>query len=141
MNIIGKGKSVIDQDLLGKLALASQSGGTVSKAEVNKIIKSTVQDLKDDFQYSSSTRGLTRSADAIRNTLELAVNKGFIRGNSAQDIVEAFLTGTDKGTLDDALDEIRADVRSSRSSRVGYSGGGGRSRRSYTPRTSRYAGT
>ena len=72
MNIVGKGKKVLDADLLSRLAVNAQSGSTVSKAELQSAIKDVSADLKDQFSYADSTRGLTRMKDAVANTLELA---------------------------------------------------------------------
>lgn len=148
MNIVGKGKKVIDADLLARLAVNGQSGGTVSQAEVKTAIKAATADLKDEFASGSSTRGLARASDAVANTLELAVKSGWVKGGSAQSLIREYLDGAGKGSLSDVMKDIRADVRDNRgggsvgyggrSSSVSYSGGGS-SRPATT--TTRYAGT
>ena len=146
MNIIGKGKrGVMDVDLLGKLAQAanSKSGTTISKKEAGEIIKKTVDEFKSSWDGAESTRGLTRQGDAIRNTLNFALQKGFVRGGAAQDIIEAFIEGDKDGSLNDVMDDIRADARRERDNNVGYSGGGRSTyrRRTYTRRRVSYSGS
>jgi hypothetical protein len=123
MNIVGKGKKVIDADLLAKLAVDRQSAKTVSQAEVKKAIAGAVSDLKDDFSWRDSSRGLTRAARAITNTLQLAIDSGWVRGNTAKDLIKAFVEGEGGKSLDSVLDDIKADIKDNRDSSVGYGGG------------------
>ena len=125
MNIVGKGKKVLDADLLARLAVNQQSGATVSKAEVKTAINGAVQDLKDEFSWRDSSRGLKRASDAVANTLELAISSGWVRGGSAKELIAAFIDGSNAGNMDDVLSEIRSDVRENSSSSSGYGGGGG----------------
>lgn len=150
MNIVGKGKNVIDANLLARLAVDTKSGGTVSKAEVGAAIKSAVAELKDEFGSRDSSRGLTRARDAIANTFQFALDKGFVRNGSAKDMIEAFLDGSGKTNLADLKKEIESDIRSNRPSGGSYGGsrssvsygGGGRRTTTRTPtRVSRSSGT
>jgi len=137
MNIVGKGKKVLDANLLARLAVNQQSGATVSKAEVKSAINSAVQDLKDDFSWRDSSSGLKRSADAVANTLELAVNSGWVRGGSAKELIAAFVDGSGEGDLADVMSDIRAETRENNSVNSGY-GGGGSSSVSYSGGSSHY---
>ncbi|MEW5855390.1 MAG: hypothetical protein AB2A00_41835 [Myxococcota bacterium] len=131
MKIVGSGTKTIDADLLAKLALDRASGGSISKAEVDKTLKSVRKELKDEFE--SSTRGLDRASTAVANTLELAVKSGWIKGGASQDAVKEFLKGDDAGSLKATVADIRADVKSTRSGGSSYGG--------YSGRTSGYSGT
>jgi hypothetical protein len=122
MNIVGKGKKVMDADLLARLAVDTQSGGTVSKAEVKKAIDGAVRELKDEFAWRDSSRGITRARDAIANTFQFAIDKGFVRGGSAKDMIEAFLDGSGKTNLAEVKKDIESEIRSNRSSGGGYGG-------------------
>jgi hypothetical protein len=125
MNIVGKGNKVIDADLLARLAVNQQSGATVSKAEVTSAIQSATSDLKDEFAWSDSSRGLTKASRAIANTLELAIDSGWVRGGSAKDLINAFLDGDGEGSMTDVTNDIKNEVRKNRGS--GGASYGGRS--------------
>jgi hypothetical protein len=122
MNIVGKGKKVIDADLLSRLAVNAQTGNTVSKAELQSAIKDVRADLKDQFSYSDSTRGLTRMKDAVANTLELAIKSGWVRSGSAQSVIKEFLEGSGKGSLEQLAKDIKAEVKANSGGSVGYGG-------------------
>jgi hypothetical protein len=121
MKIVGKGSSVIDADLLARLAVDRQSGSTISKAEADKAIASVKAELKDDFE--TSTRGLGRAEKAISNTLALALKSGWLRAGSAAEVLKAFVDGDGKGSLSATVKDVRDSVKSSRPSR-GTSYGG-----------------
>lgn len=121
MKIVGKGNSVIDADLLARLAVDKQSGATISKAEASKAIASVKAELKDDFE--TSTRGLARAEQAISNTLTLALKSGWLRAGSAADVLKAFVDGEGKGSLSATVKDVRESVKTSRPSR-GTSYGG-----------------
>ncbi|MFH1810332.1 MAG: hypothetical protein ABIJ09_16420 [Pseudomonadota bacterium] len=121
MKIVGKGNKVIDADLLARLAVDKQSGSTVSKAEAEKAIKSITTELKDDFE--TSTRGLARAEQAVTNTLSLALTSGWLRSGSAANVIKAFLDGTGKGSLSEAVKNVRDSVRTSRPPRGRTYGG------------------
>ena len=127
MNIVGKGKKVLDADLLARLAVSQQSGATVSKAEVKSAIGSAVQDMKDEFQWRDSSSGLKPVSDAIANTLELAIASGWVRGGAAKELISAFINGSQAGNIDEVVSEIRAEVRennpTSGGGSVSYGGG------------------
>jgi hypothetical protein len=139
MNIVGKGKKVIDADLLARLAVNQQSGATISKAEVSSAIESAKSDLQDEFAWSNSSRGLTAATRAIANTLELAVKSGWVRGGSAKDLIEAFVGGENDGSLADLTKDIKNEIRSNRRGSGGY--GGRVSGGSYGGYSSRHYGT
>ncbi|TNE45777.1 MAG: hypothetical protein EP343_25545 [Deltaproteobacteria bacterium] len=127
MNIKGRGNKALDLDLLGQLALKQQSGNTISKKEVQDVIADLKSDLQDEFSYSS--RGLANAERAIGNTFKLALESGWVRGDSAARLIEEFVGTDDKaGSLDDLVTEIRADNRRS-PSRTSYSS----YRPTYTP--------
>lgn len=122
MKIVGTGSKVIDADLLARLATDRSSGGSVSTAELQKTLKSVRTELKD--QFDTSTRGLDRAALAVSNTLELAIDSGWIKAGSTQKAVEAFLEGPAKGSMKETLAAIREDVKNSRTGGTTYGGGG-----------------
>lgn len=119
MNIKGRGNKALDLDLLGQLALRQQSGNTISKKEVQDVISDLKSELQDEFSYSS--RGLARAERAIGNTFKLALESGWVRGESASRLIEEFVgAGDESGSLDDLVSEIRADNRR-QPSRTSYS--------------------
>jgi hypothetical protein len=119
MKIKGGYKNEIATELLSDLALRQKSGKTISKSEVKEALAEIKAELQDEFSHSS--RGLARAERAIGNTLKLALESGWVKGESAASMIEDFLTeGTDGG-----LDELVADIRkdnSRRPSRTSYSG-------------------
>ncbi len=125
MKIVGSGAKVLDSDLLGKLAISQQSGKTISKAEVQSAIKSAVADLKDAFDTRSSTAGLTKAQTAIANTLQLAVDSGWVKAGTAKDLISAFVNDAGKGSLSATVDDLKAQIKDNRgtsSGRTSYSG-------------------
>jgi hypothetical protein len=81
---------------LAKLAVSRQSGNAVSKPEVQSAIKTAVSDLKDAFETRSSSRGLTNAQTAIANTLQLAIDSGWVKSGTAKDLITTFLTDSKK---------------------------------------------
>ena len=124
MRIVGKGKNVYDADLMVRLALDSgkNSGNTISKKEAEAAVKQAVHDLKDEFIYSDSTRGLTRAARAITNTLNRAIKDGWVRPGKARDIILEFLNGTDEGSLKESIGDIKYEVAQNRNPTTSYGG-------------------
>jgi len=93
MNIQGKrGQRTFDADLLVRLR-TELGGGSITKAEAQKVIADTVKEMKSEFRYERSTRGLSRMEDAVRNTLEDAVSWGWVKTAGAKSEIEKFLTG------------------------------------------------
>jgi hypothetical protein len=97
-----RGTRQFDGDLLLRMREAQGSGNTVSEKEVRDILKKTVSEYKDEFRYTRSKRGLEGMATAIANTLEDAVNFGWVKGAGAKAAINAFLGGDlgDHGSLD-----------------------------------------
>lgn len=120
MKIVGSGTKVLDADLLGKLAVSQQSGNTVSKPEVAAAIKSAVADLKDKFESRTSSAGLTQGQTAIANTLQLAVDSGWVKAGTSKDLIAGFLTGTKAGSLSATVEDLKTEIKSNRGT-----GGGG----------------
>lgn len=145
MRIVGSKNREIDADLLARLAVDRASGKTVSKAEVQKAISSAVADLKDHFEGETSVRGLTKMTRAVQNTLELAVQSGWVKGGTARAAIESFLDGSGKNSLDKVESDIRAEVKANAKSDTSYGYGGYTSTVTYSPRggsrVSTYAGT
>lgn len=119
MNIKGRGTQALDLDLLGQLALKQQSGNTISKTEAQSILSSIQTELKDEFSHS--TRGLANASRAIENTLQLALDSGWVKTEAASTLIESFLDGKGEKNLDALVKEVRAEVRPARTSYSSYS--------------------
>lgn len=81
---------------MAKLAVSRQSGNAVSKPGVQSAIKTAVSDFKDAFETRSSSRGLTNAQTAIANTLQLAIDSGWVKSGTAEDLITTFLTDSKK---------------------------------------------
>lgn len=130
MKIVGSGSKVLDADLLGKLAVSQASGKTVSKAEVQSAIKQAKTDLKDAFESRSSSAGLTKAQTAIANTLQLAVDSGWVKAGTSKDLIAEFIGGDKAGSLADDVEHLKLEIKSNRGSSGGRTSGGYSGRRS-----------
>jgi hypothetical protein len=110
MKIVGTGARVIDANLLEKLAVARQSGNSVTKAQAEKIIQGARRELKNEFKGSSAAE-ITRAQNAVSNTLRLAVDSGWVRAGSTRTMIDQFLTGADDKSLKGIADKLKADLR------------------------------
>ncbi len=120
---------------MAKLAVSRQSGNAVSKPEVQSAIKTAVSDLKDAFETRSSSRGLTNAQTAIANTLQLAIDSGWVKSGTAKDLITTFLTDSKKGSLPETVETLKAEIKGNRGS-----GGGGGVRYGGRTTTTRYTG-
>lgn len=115
MRVVGKSPAQrFDADLLVRLKEMrnNSSAKTVTKTEVKSAIAQSVREMKNEFDCSRSTRGLTAMLQAVTNTLNEAVADGWIKSKTAKAEVEAFLTGDlgDHGSLEHVEHFIRDTV-------------------------------
>jgi len=126
MKIKGRGANALDTDLIGELAYRQQSGNTISKNEVKTILDDVKTELRDEFSHSAS--GLANAGRGITNSLQMALESGWVRGESAAQMIEEFIGGEGCDSLDGLMKDIRKEAR--QQTRTSYSGYRARPRRS-----------
>ena len=121
MNIKRQGGTILDTDLLDRLAFKQASGKTVSIKEAQTEIRKVKKELKSNYRYTTSKASFTRAQEAISNTFNLAISSGWVKGASAKSTVREFVKGKDATALEGTLATIREDAKGRSRPSSGYS--------------------
>ena len=121
ININKQHGTLLDANLLTRLATRQASGKTVSKAEVKSEIAMVKADLAKHYKFTTSKSAFDRAGTAIANTFALAIESGWVRAASTRDVIDAFIGGDSDSDLTGVLSEIRTEAKEARPPRSNYS--------------------
>lgn len=106
MRIQGKGAKAYDADMVTRFFEASL-GTKVNKREAETILSDTAHELRDNFEGSRSSRGLTSMVNALKRTAKELAKSGNLT-SGAEDAIASWL-GTG-GDLEHAMADIKSEV-------------------------------
>ena len=106
MNIRGKGAKAYDADMVTKFFEAGL-GTKVNKREAETILSDASHELRDHFEGSRSTRGLTAMVNALKRTAKELSKSGNLT-SGAESVLAEWIAGG--GELEHAIEDIKSEV-------------------------------
>lgn len=106
MNIRGTGAKAYDADMVTKFFEAGL-GTKVNKREAETILNDAAHELRDNFEGSRSSRGLTKMVNALKRTAKELAKSGNLTAG-AEGVMAEWIKGG--GELEHAIDDIKSEV-------------------------------